>query len=524
MSFRELSMVEIKEVLRRWQAGQSARQIARDGVVDRKTALRYIAAAEARGLTRESPLDEEVVGAVATQVTARPAADPSDEWSALLARRVSIEAWLGRDRPLRLVRVHELLAREGVSVSYSTLLRFAHRELGWRERPATVLLDDPPPGQEAQIDFGLMGHLTDPDGTRRRLWALIIVCSFSRYMFVWPTFVQTTEAICEGLDAAWRFFGGVLTRIVPDNPTTMVLCASSKSPTLHPGFLEYTQARNLFVDPARVRHPKDKARVENQVPFVRERWFDGETFLDLDDARRSAAHWCREVAGVRIHGTTRRVPREVFEVEERPLLGPVPSAPFDVPVWSQAKVHPDHHVQVARALYSVPTAYLGQTLEVRADRTSVRLYRQGELVKAHARVAPGRRATDPHDYPVGKSGYAQRSIEGLRSRSLEHGARVGELAERLLAGPLPWTKMRQVYGLLRLCDRYGGARVDACCARALVFDVIDVGRIERMLKAAQQLESEAKTEGKVITLPAGRFARDPAVFATRGTRDDGGAR
>lgn len=83
--------------------------------------------------------------------------------------------------------------------------------------------------------------------------------------------------------------------------------------------------------------------------------------------------------------------------------------------------------------------------------------------------------------------------------------------------------MRQAYGLLRLCERYGAERVDALCSRALQFDVIDVKRIDRMLKTAQTFESSAQTEGKLIPLP-GRFARDPQAFATRRSSDEGGSR
>jgi hypothetical protein len=266
--------------------------------------------------------------------------------------------------------------------------------------------------------------------------------------------------------------------------------------------------------------------VENQVPYVRERWFAGETFsADLVVLRGSAERWCRDVAGVRVHGTTRRVPREVFEAEELAHLLPKPERPFDVPTWTRPKVHPDHHVQVARSLYSAPTRYLGKTLEARADRTTVRLYDGGELVKMHPRVEPGKRATDPSDYPVGKAGYATRSIEGVRTKAREKGEHIGAFAERLLAGPLPWTKMRQAYGLLRMCDRHGIARVEAMCARALAFDVIDVPRIERMLKAAHRGEESATESGKVVRLPVSRFERDAATFATmkKDTMAKGGA-
>ena len=322
---------------------------------------------------------------------------------------------------------------------------------------------------------------------------------------------------------AWRFFGGVVNRVVLDNMSAAIVRADAKDPGINPSFAEYAQDRGFFVDPARVRHPQDKARVENQVPYVRERWFAGESFSDdLAMLRASAERWCIEVAGARIHGTTRRVPREVFEAEERSHLAAAPTAPFDVPRWTRAKVHPDHHVQVAYALYSVPTKYRGQRLRVRVDRKTVRLYAGNDLVKTHPRVPPGKRSTDTADYPVGTAPYARRSVDGIITRSREHGEHVGTYAERLLAGPLPWTRMRQAYGLLRLCERYGADRVDALCARALAFDVLDVPRIERMLKAARRAEDSAPT-GTVVALPAGRFARDPASFATIKTSPKGDA-
>lgn len=266
MSFREITMQDVREVLRRHQAGQSARRIAREMKLDRKTVGRYLAAAEQQGLGAESAVTDEAAGAVGRRVQARPAPEPSEVWRALDARRAQISDWLDGERPLRLVRIHELLAREGVAVGYTTLRRFASRELGWGKRSPTVRIDDPPPGQEAQIDFGLMGRVPGPDGKPRRLWTLIVTLSSSRYMFVYPTYTQTVADVCSGLDAAWRFFGGVPKHIVLDNASSMVVRASKTDPTLTRAFRDYTEARCLFADTARVQHPKDKARVENQVP------------------------------------------------------------------------------------------------------------------------------------------------------------------------------------------------------------------------------------------------------------------
>ena len=517
MSYRELTMIDVREVLRRWTAGQSTRRIARETGTDRKTVGRYTTIAREMGLATTDFTDDEVVHEVAQRVQARRLPDASEQRRELADHRPRIEAWLAQKRPLRLRKVHVLLRRDhGVQASYDTLRRFVRDELGWRQKQPTVLVADGKPGEEAQVDFGLMGMLRDTEtGRMRRLHALIVTLVVSRYQFVWPTFLQTTEAVCEGLDRAWRFFGAMARVIVPDNMSAMISLADPLAPTIVAAFLDYVQARGLFVDAARVRAPKDKGRVENQVPYVRESWFDGEEFTSLIDARGSADHWCGDVSGARVHGTTRLVPREVFEREEKPLMLPPPSAPFDVPVWTEAKVHPDHHIQVARALYSVPTRFIGRTVRVRADRTTVRIYLGTELIKAHPRVAAGKRSTDRADYPEGKADYALRSVEALLARAQKRGAHVGIYAQKLLGGPLPWTRMRQAYALVRLCDTYGDGRVEAVCQSALAFDVIDVTRIGRMLKSALAPASPEGTGGTVVSITTPRFARSAEQFETR---------
>lgn len=522
MGFRELTMIDVKELMRRRQAGESARRAARECSADRKTVKRYYEAAEQCGVSTSSELTDELVARVASLVQGRPAPLLSDAWKALVPVRERIEAWLSAERPLRLVRIHELLEREGIDVSYSTLRRYAQRELGFGEPRVTMRLADTAPGEEAQVDFGHVGWIVDGTERRRKLWALLVTLSFSRHMFVWPTFTQTVSDVCEGLDEAWRFFGGIPRRVVLDNASSMVTVPNAQAPVLQRSFQEYAQARGVLVDPARVRRPQDKGRVENAVPYVRERWSDGERFLDLADARRSAARWCEEVAGARVHGTTRAVPRDVFAAEEKAHLAPPPQARFDVPVWSEAKVHPDHHVQVARSLYSVPTAYIGRRLDVRLDSKSVRLYAGTELVKVHARVAPGKRSTDPADYPRTKTAYALRSVDTLVAAARAKGEHVGAFAEKLLSGPLPWSKMRQAQALMRLCDRHGVDRVETACARAIAFDVYDVPRIERMLKLARWSEDAAEVNGKVVKLPS-RFARAADHFTTQRPKG-GGAR
>jgi hypothetical protein len=346
------------------------------------------------------------------------------------------------------------------------------------------------------------------------------VLVYSRYTFVWPLLQQTVEATIEGLEQAWRFFGGgVPVRLVLDNFPAAVAGPDALNPRLTRAFLEYSQTRGLLLDPARVRAPRDKPHVESSVRYARERWWKGGHFTDLADARQQAEQWCRDVAGLRVHGTTRRLPRVVFEDEERMHLLPYDGVPYDVPLWREVTVHPDHHVSVQYALYSAPSTSCPPStkLEARCDRALVKLYRAGELVKVHPRKPKGGRSTDPDDYPPERTAYAMRAPDHVVLQAMKLGPNVGHFAERLLEGPFPWSKLRQGQKLLRLADRYTPERLDAACARALGFDLLEVRRVERILVLALEHEGQSAPplEQRVQPLTAGRFARPGTAFDHR---------
>ena len=274
--------------------------------------------------------------------------------------------------------------------------------------------------------------------------------------------------------------------------------------------MEYAQVRGLVLDPARVRHPTDKPRVERVVNYCRGSGFQGELFRNLEAARLWMARWCREDAGLRIHRTTQRRPREHFELEERPRLLPVPESIYEVPLYGEPTVARDFHFQLDRALYSVPHPLVGQKLWVRTDRRLVKAFHRGQLVKVHPRQAPGGRSTDPQDFPDEKRAYALRDLDYLKRVAAGHGTAVGIYAQRLLDSPLPWTRMRQVYRLLGLVRRFGAERVEQACQRALDLDVIDVTRIKRVLERALEAGPTPPLEpARVVQL---RFVRSADEF------------
>jgi hypothetical protein len=485
MAYREVTTVETKEVLRQWLGGAGHKRIAARVGLDVKTVRRYVHAAQALGLTRasgEAALTEELLTTLFASLRTPPGRPRGDAWERCQAHRDRIAQWLTQG--LRLSKLRKLLLRHGVSVPYATLHRFAVAELGFGRSAATVPVADGAPGEELQVDTGWMGYL-EPDvfGKRRRFRAWIFTAVYSRHRFVWPCLHETTASAIEACEHAWQFFGGVFRVLLPDNTKTIVTLADPLDARINETFLEYAQARGFVVDPARVRHARDKGRVERAVPNVRDDCFAGETLQTIVEARELAERWCQQY-GLRRHTRTQRLPLECFEAEEKPRLLLAPTLPYEVPYWCDPKVGRDHLAQVAKALYSLPTRFIGKRLRARADHALVRFYDLGTLVKTHPRKPPGGRSIDANDFPAYKSAYAMRDIAFLERQAFQHGAAIGRFAHQLLEGPLPWTRMRRVYALFGLVRRYGEARVEQTCSIALDANMHDVRRLERMLQTA----------------------------------------
>lgn len=497
------------------------RTIAGHCGLDRKTVRRYVDAAQAAGLRRDhgvEALDDELIGAVAEAVRPVRPHGHGAAWEQLLGFEKQITAWVAGDkeqRPLTVTKIHTLLARQGCVVPYRTLHRFASERCGFGRKDTTVRVADGAPGIECQLDFGYLGMLTDAaDGRRRKVYALIFTAVYSRHMFVWLSYSQTLAAVIAGCQAAWEFFGGVFAVLIPDNLKPVIAAADTVNPRFTAGWLDYAAHAGFATDPARVRSPKDKPRVERAVQYVRGNFWDGETFTSLADAQRAAQAWCANTAGTRIHGTTCARPTEVFAADEAPRLLGAPGA-YDVPVFKAVKVHRDYHAEVRKALYSLPECWIGQTLDVRADSELVKFYHRGVLVKVHPCQPPGGRHTDPADLPEHKVGYALRDLDRLIAACAAHGPSVGIYAERILDDRLPWTRMRTVYRLLGLVRRYGAERVEAACSASLDLDVVSVTKIAAMLERATETSAPAlpRAAGDSPT----RFSRDPAEFRTTPT-------
>jgi len=474
--------------------------------------------------------DEVLASEVAERLRPGPKdGSPGETAEVLNPHREQMRKWLEGDgkhaKGLTLTKVHILLARRGVKVSYISLYRYAVKHLDFGRRQGTVRVEDVSPGELAEVDFGRLGLVPDPrTGKKRVLHALIVTLVYSRHQYVHVTHSQKLEDLIAGIEEAWEVFGGVTRRVVIDNLKAAVLKADRYDPAFQRTFNEYADYRGFVIDTAGIGEGTHKPHVERQVPYVRENFFKGEDWLSRDHVQEGAKKWCMTTAGLRTHGTTRKQPLVEFEAREKAALTPLEGERFDTPKWATPKVHPDCHVRFNYALYSVPYQYRGRKTTIRADSSLVRIYIGGKLVKTHKVQPRGGRSTDYADYPAEKTPYAMRDADYVIGRAEKRGQNIGVFASRLLSGDFPWANLRQSQKLLRLADKYGDKVVDSACRRALCFDLINVRRLEAMIKLGLEKKAHVRTNERrgpasVIQLPL-RFLRDNSTFNHNNTKEE----
>lgn len=491
---------DIAEILDHWQRGRAIQAIAQSLGLDRKTVRKYVALAEQAGF--------------------QPGRGPAGGWGVWLGQHHPELTARGRHRPtveqldpLR-EEIREALAEvtpttawrrlhqaRRLSASLATFRRYVARTFPERAERSLVVVRRPesPPGEEAQVDYGLLGMWLDPlTGARRAVNAFALVLSMSRHQYACPVLHMDQQAWLDCHIAAFRFFGGVPHRIVPDNLKTGVLKPDLYDPAFNRAYEELAHHYGFLIDPARVRKPTDKATVERQIPFIRGDFWRGRTFTTLAEMSAALEQWCTEVAGTRLHGTTKERPLDVFCATEQPAMLPLPTTPWEPATWAQAKVARDCAIQVAGAWYTVPHQYVGKHLAVRLTSHLVQCYRDYTLVKTHPRVPKGCRSTDWNDYPPEKAAFFQRSPDWCRAQARRLGLAVGAAVAAILELHALY-RLRQAQGVIRLAERYGAERLGAACSRALAFGDPSYRTIKTILERGldQQPGDEGLTQGRL---------------------------
>jgi transposase len=499
MARRSFYVIDIVEILVHWHAGRSQHELAASLNVDRKTIRKYVGPAVAAGMGPGGPArsrDEwarlvrgwfpELVDTRLRQVT----------WPAIEVYRDYVAEQLVAG--VTAATIHQRLRDEhGLDASVASFRRWVRANLPeeLRRQAVRVLAETPPPGQEAQVDYGRLGMWTDPaTGKRVTVWAFVMVLSCSRHMFVWPVLRMDQRAWTEAHVAAFAFFAGVPARIVPDNLATGVSRADLYDPKLNRSYAELAEHYGTLVDPARARKPRDKPRVERPMPYVRDSFWRGRQFASLTGMQGEARRWCVEVAGRRgCRPLDGAAPAVVFAATEQAALRPLPARPFVLATWSTGKVGPDIHVKVGKALYSVPWRLIGQRLDARETWTTVQLFHNGQLVATHARAGKGKR-TDMAHYPPEKIAFAMRTPTWCRRRAAEIGPACTTVITALLeVGAL--YRLRSAQGVLGLADKYGPGRLEAACGKASAAGDPSYRTIKGILAAGVETDPPAASAG-----------------------------
>ncbi len=343
--------------------------IARQVGIDRKTVRKYIT----RGL--EPP----------TYGPRRPRPRRVDDYIDYLRSR--LEAYPG----LSAQRLMREIAERGYVGCYSCV-RDAVRDL----RPAGgggayAIRSETPPGQQAQVDFAQfrVRFTREPDVVRI-VWLFSMVLGYSRLL--WGRFAerQTMQTVLACHRAAFEALGGVPREILYDRMKTAVTGEDEDGRVVYnPTLGEFARHYGFLPKACRAYRPETKGKVERPFRYIREDFFLGGTFRDMDDLNAQFAHWLAAVANPRLHATTGRIVNEAF-ADEKPVLQRLPLIPFGSVLKLERRISHEGMVSVAGNYYSVPDATRRRVVEVHSLADEILIYEESRLIARHP-MLEGRR-------------------------------------------------------------------------------------------------------------------------------------
>jgi len=496
----------LRDLVHRVRSGESDRRIARDLGISRTTVRKYREWADTQGYLR---LDRPIPDNATLAAALGPGPQPPRATSSVEPYREIVQRLL--DQGVEMTAIWQRLQDDhSYTGSYSSVRRYVHRLRP--SEPEAVVRVHTAPGEEVQVDFGSAGKLYDPSSGRvRTAYVFVATLCYSRHQYAELVFDQKIPTWIGLHRRAFESWGGVPKRVVPDNLKAAVSKVLVHDPVLGEAYRSMAQHYGFVISPTRPRSPRHKGKVESGVHYVKRNFMAGQEFLDILVANQRLKIWVHERAGTREHGTTHQAPLRLFNEYEQAALLPLPVEPFTLREIKLVKVHPDCHVTIDKSYYSVPYAYIGQTLDAYISERIVEIYRRQDLVATHERSQePGKWHTRLEHYPEHKAAYLIRTPDYCRQVAARLGPATSQVVETLL-DDRPLYRLRSVQAILRLEETVGAQRLEAACARALYFDDPRYRRIKEILNAA--LDREPLPEMAAPAPPRQHtFARSGAEF------------
>lgn len=510
MANRRIEMHQYRQVIHCMRLGQSDRAIAKGGLMGRNKCARVRALATQKGwldTTGPLPDDEQLSGVYALVRAPRQCSgtlsQPHDE---------KIRQWT--DDGIQATTMFQALVNQfGFTGSYSSVRRRV-RQIRQSTPRATCMLEFSP-GDAAQVDFGKGPTITDVfTNAVIKTWIFVMTLCFSRHMYAEVVSDQTVETWLACHRRAFEFFNGVVSRLIIDNPKCAITRACYTDPDVQRSYGEVAQGYSFLISPCPVADPRKKGRVESGVKYVKNNFVPLRNFRTLADANEQISHWVLQVAGNRIHGTTRERPLTLFAASEKAFLKPLPDVPVQIARWTRLKVHGNCHVQFEKAYYSAPFRLVHQQVFLRATDTTVKLYLDNKLVATHPRLKrPGQRSTVDEHMPPEALAYKKQDPQWYLKQAEAIGPDCHRLIRRLFAHRV-LDNLRAAQGVIRLTKKYGPARLEAACTRALHFDNVKYRTVKSILQQGLD-QAPLREHPNVLSLASaytgqGRFLRHQA--------------
>lgn len=478
-------MRKAKQVLRlKWEAGLSNRAISRALKVGRETVREYLHRAKEAGLTWEQvqQMDE---GAIEEKLF--PASDTKGRGS---GKRVPdwsmVREELGRHKgvTLRLLWEEYYSIEPETAYSYS---QFCHLYRIWSKKLPSVMVQVYKGGEYLFVDYAgqTVPYIDRVSGEEKR--AQIFVASLGASSFTYVEAGQDLVSWISGHVNAFGYFGGVPEIVVPDNLKSGVKSPCYYEPDINPTYDELSLHYGFAVIPARVRRPRDKAKVETAVQVV-ERWIlaplRDRTFFSIEEINEAIGPLLERLNS-KVMKHLEKSRRELFESIDRPRLKALPAHSFEYAERKSARVGINYHVTFNKHYYSVPYSLVKETVEIRATDRTIEVFYKGGRVASHLRDdTPGGYSTCTSHMP---SKHRRRKQEWSPERFIRWAQKIGpwtcHVVKTLLGSKRhPEQAYRSCLGVLKLSDRYGEARLEAACKRAAQFALYAYRHIHNILK------------------------------------------
>jgi len=347
------------------------------------------------------------------------------------------------------------------------------------------------PGSQMQIDWGHFGSL-DYDGARRKLYALAVIESHSRMLYVAFTHSQRQEVLHQSLVEAFRYFGGSPKKIVVDNMLTAVTERVGAMVRFNEAFLDFLRHFSITPVACNIRAPYEKGKIENSIKYLRHNFWPAKTFTGLEDVQNQLLVWLATTANKRVHQTTGKKPIDRLVKD---ALGPVPDNLPDFRETETLTVYKDFGIRFDANVYTVPPRMVGKTVTVKADRRKLSIYYKEKRVAVHVRSWKKKQRIE---LPSHKEQVRKLKKKVMMDKQIRVFISLGQDAvdylEKLIDASQPIKKT--VNQLLVLNDDYGTPAIMCAIKKALKHRLYGISYIQNILNQ----EMSPVTEHPLVSL------------------------